>query len=130
MKVNLFKRTAIVLTSKGIKFKNSYYLPDMSYGQFLIYDQFKPVYYVDLFDNSCKLIRDYIDAHKIDAETVINQLLALNKLRHLSLREQCLLKLRFGKETSEQYELERYEITNSDFDKIYINLNYIYPDYT
>jgi hypothetical protein len=106
MMVSLFMRKAIVLTSSGIGLEKSYYLPDMSYGQFLVYDQLKPVYYVDFFDSSYKEMKEFIESNGVNAGVLVKKILQSNGKENLSVEERCWWKYRFGRELSVQYNLE------------------------
>ncbi len=109
-------RKALMITQNGIKIRPSYYLPDMSYGQFLIYNQFKPAYYVDFFDSRYQEIRKQVETDRISAKALLRKLLATDKQYQLALSERCLWKFRFGKEISVLCELEPYEINSQHAD--------------
>jgi hypothetical protein len=114
MKVSLFMRRAVVLTKRGIKVEKSYYLPDMAYGQFLVYDQTKPVYYIDFFDRQYKELKQYLEANNMNAEALLTKLLRINGQKKLSVKEQCWWRYRFKKEISVQYEVDPFPVSYWD----------------
>jgi hypothetical protein len=111
MKISLFERKVVVLTGKGFKIQNSYYLPDMAYGEFLIYRQLKPVYYISFVNSAYEEMSKYIKANSINADVLLAKMLTLNGQRKLSVKERCWCKCRFGKEVNVQYELEPFPIS-------------------
>jgi len=103
MKVDLFKKRGVALTSRGIKFYDSYYLPDMAYGQYLVYDGLKPMYYFDALDQVYDDVSEYARSNDIDVYSLMIKDLSKNREGNLSVKEQCLLKIRFSKETQPRY---------------------------
>jgi hypothetical protein len=110
MLVNLLKARSLALTSGGLTVYDSHYLPDMTYGKFLIYNGLKPVYIMDLFDNDHKGFKEYIELHETDVCLTTKRILHLNSLNHLSVSEHVWWMFRFGKETSLQFELEKFPV--------------------
>ena len=114
MKVDLFKKRGIALTSSGIEFYDSYYLPDMAYGQYLVYDGLKPMYYLDALNDVYKDLSEYGRSNDIDVYSLMIKVLSNNREANLSVKEQCLLKFRFGKEKSEQLNIRKFPLSMWD----------------
>lgn len=65
----------------------SYRLPDSAYGELLIYEGIKPVYYLNLFDQAYADLSSYQLNTKVPIHQLIKRVLQLNKKHKLSVCE-------------------------------------------
>jgi hypothetical protein len=106
MTMNLLVYKAVAISKRGVQVYRSYRLHDMAYGEFLVYEGVRPVYYLNVFDKAYAGLSDYIHDNKIQAQQLITQILRLNGQTMLSAREDVWLRSRsYGTEDEVLYEL-------------------------
>lgn len=85
-----------------------YRLSDMAYGEWIILEDNKPRYYVNIFDDLYKEIREWVQNHKIDVSILLERSIEAKGL-NLSLSETFRVsRLWESKETSEEFMLEKF----------------------
>jgi hypothetical protein len=112
MTIGLFGRKFTGIDLNGTWESYNYYLPDMNYGGFLIYQDRLPKYYINFIDEKFIDMRDYIHTHNIDAETLLKKICKISPENNLALRPKSKwFAYKVGKEESFDYEIEEFPIS-------------------
>ena len=111
MTVNLLVSKAVAISKHGVQLYRSHRLPDNAYGEYLIYEGVKPVYYLNLFDRAYNELSSHQLTSEVPTERLITQLLQLHRHPELSVREAVWLRFRCGsKEDVIAYKLQKLPI--------------------
>lgn len=106
--VSVFLFVIPVLTSSSER-TYIHRLSDMAYGEWIIFEDNKPKYYLYIFDGLYKDVREYLQNHKdIDVSTLLERSFK-DKNLNLSLSETFRVsKIWESKETSAEFKLEKF----------------------
>src|SRR5919202_1422371 len=106
--VSVFLFVVPVLTS-SLERTYIYRLSDMAYGEWIIFEDNKPKYYLYIFDDLYKDVREYLQNHKdIDVSTLLEQSF---KGKNLNLTLRATFRVRKiweSKETNKEFKLEKF----------------------
>lgn len=102
-----------------------YSLPNMTYGQWLIYSSCIPKYYIDLFDIEYLEMRKCIETNKLEGEFFLTKLLSLVYEKKLS--HKCMaIKIPLCREKHINIEIDKFPIKYWDEVKPLLKEKYLW----